>query len=209
MKTLLTTTLLLFTLLGFSQFKLPKLKKNNRFKIEQKKEVATDTTNSFKVTMEQPPKPKQYSFEELEALHKKGYDVEHELHRYIKQHPDNLKALFLYAQASNSWDSYKAINHCVETDPKNLDYRKVRADKLLRQKTQEDDMLMAIDDLTFVNANGGEHHKTHAGIGLAHKRLAQETLRWRRPTHIEIDPFGDNDEYNTAMIAIHQRRLKH
>lgn len=206
--TLLSTALLLAGVFGYGQLKLPKIKKNNRFKIEQKKEVATDTINSFKVSTATPIEPKQHSFEELEAQHKKGYDIEHKLHRYVKKNPNDIPALYLYAQVSNSWDSHKAINHCIETNPENLNYRKVRAKKLLHDKATEEELLLAISDLELVNANGGEHHKTHAGIGWAHHQLAQHTLRWRKPT-IEKDPFGDNAAFNEAQTAIHQRRLEH
>ena len=163
--------------------------------------------NGFQVTMEQPPAPTVLSYEEIEARHKKSHDVEHELHDYIETHPNDIKALYLYAKISKSHDSYWAIAKCISLDPNNLDYRKVRANKLLREKAQEAEMLLAIDDLQFVNENGGEHHKTHSGMAMAYSRLADDVLRYRRPKHIERDPFGDNEEYNQAQIAIYQRRI--
>lgn len=204
--------LLLFTLLatcfaqGQSFGKLLKKKKNNSFKIEQKKEVATDTTNSFKVSTATPIEPKQHSFEELEAQHKKGYDVEHELRRYLNSNPNDPKALYLYAQVSKSWDSYKAINRCIAMDSMNLNYRKLRAQKLMVSNAQKEELLLAIDDLNYVAKNGGEHYKVYGGIATCYKELANETMRFVRPK-IKKDPFGDNTAYNQEYIAIYQQRI--
>lgn len=163
--------------------------------------------NSYQATLEQPVKAKQQTFEELQARHEKKYNVEHELSRYLKQNPDDTRALYLYAQISDSHDSYLAIARCIAFYPNNLDYRKTRAKKLMTNRAHEAELLFAIEDLQFVNENGGEHHKTHTGIGWAYKQLAQNTLRNRRPQEIELDPFGDNKKYNEAQIAIYERRI--
>lgn len=188
---------------------LEKKKTNKAFKIEQREEPVHDTTNNnvYQIKMEEELKPTIFPFEELEARHKKGSPVDHELSDFLDQNPNHLKALELYAQVSVSHKSFSAIDRAIELAPDNLNYRKIRARKLMNTGASEQDLFLAIEDLKFVNANGGEHHKTYAAIGKCYKTISEKNRRHDKPMHIELDAFGDNVAYNNAQIEIYEDRI--
>ena len=98
------------------------------------------------------------------------------------------------------------INKAIAIEPNNLDYRKLRAQKLMTDGAQKEALLLAIDDLTFVANNGGEHYKVYGGIATCYMELSGETLRLKTP-EIKKDPFGDNTAYINAYKEIDKERI--
>ena len=124
----------------------------------------------------------------------------------------------LYAQSQTAEDYYQKalekrghyaleqIHKAIELDSANLEYRKFRAKKLMVSSADEKDLLMAIDDLTYVAENGGEHFRVYTGIMVCYRELGRDVLSGRRP-QIKKDKFGDNSAYNAAYKAIFQKRI--
>ena len=100
------------------------------------------------------------------------------------------------------------INKAIKLDPTNLDYRKFRARKLMTSSAQEEDLLLAIDDLSYVAENGGEHFRVYTGLMVCFRQLGGDVMSGRRP-QIKKDKFGDNSAYNKAYKEIYQKRIDH
>lgn len=100
----------------------------------------------------------------------------------------------------------REIDKAIKLDPTNLDYRKFRARKLMVSNAQEKNLLLAIDDLSYVAENGGEHFRVYTGIATCFRQIGTITLAYHRP-EIKKDNFGDNSAYNKAYKEIYQKRI--